>query len=240
MRKLILVGVLLLAFAATGSAEGVKPIFYAGGGISLPMKPSEFDAFAAIGMKISLNDAYKTGTNFGGGIGLQVSQRFEIVGRVDYNSFSFDESGLAQAMVEEIERLTGATGLVDISVEADGGKLTFLEFMADAKFLIPVGSEGAGFKPFLLGGIGITNAKVSEMDLKITASFMGQTLVDDSASFPSESQTKFAFNFGAGFDWMVSPMVGIFVEGRYAQVALTGEPYGYLPVRGGLIVKLGQ
>lgn len=99
MKKLILLGVLLLAFAATGSAEGVKPVFYAGGGISLPMKPGEWDQLASIGMEIGIKDMYETGYSFGGGVGIQVSPMFELVGRVDYNSFSFDDEGFSGALL---------------------------------------------------------------------------------------------------------------------------------------------
>ncbi len=238
MRKLILVGVLLLAFAVTGSAEGVKPVFYAGGGISLPVGPSEFDDLAAIGIKIGIKDMYKSGVNFGGGVGFQVSPMFELVGRVDYNSFSFDEEGFSDALVKEFERLLPVTGL-SLDANVEGGTLKLLEFMGDVKFLIPVGGEATAFQPFLLGGIGITNAEISESEWTMSVSFMGLDTTFTEL-IPSESETKFAFNFGAGFDWMVSPTVGIFVEGRYAQVALSGDPIGYLPIRGGLIVKLGQ
>ena len=238
MRKLILVGVLLLAFAVTGSAEGVKPVFYAGGGISLPMAPSQWDAYASMEMEIGIKDMYKSGVNFGGGVGFQVSPMFELVGRVDYNSFSFDDEGFSDAMVKEFEKLLPVTGL-SLDVDVDGGTLKLLEFMGDVKFLIPVGGEAPAFQPFLLGGIGITNAEISESEWTMSVSYVGQDTTF-TMLIPSESHTKLAFNIGAGFDWMVSPTVGIFVEGRYAQVALAGDPIGYLPVRGGLIVKLGQ
>ena len=238
MRKLILVGVLLLAFAVTGLAEGVKPVFYAGGGISLPVSPSELDDLAAIGIKIGIKDMYKSGVNFGGGVGFQVSPMFELVGRVDYNSFSFDDEGFSDALVKEFERLLPVPGL-SLDVDVEGGTLKLLEFMGDVKFLIPVGGEAPAFQPFLLGGIGITKAEISESEWTMSISYLGLDTTFTEL-IPSESETKFAFNFGAGFDWMVSPTVGIFVEGRYAQVALAGDPIGYLPVRGGLIVKLGQ
>jgi hypothetical protein len=236
MKKLCFLGMLLIVWAATCLAEGVKPVFYGSGGFSLPMKPSKFDDLAPF--EIGVKDMYKTGVDFGGGVGVQVSPMVEIIGRVNYGNFPFDGQGFGDAMVKEFERLTGVTGL-DITIQADGGNLKVLEFMGDVKLLIPVGAEGAAFHPYLLGGIGVTDVEISDADMTMTVSFMGsdttftETLIGD-------SETKFAFNLGAGFDWMVSPRVGIFVEGRYAQVALTGEPFGYLPIRGGVKVMLGH
>lgn len=214
MKKLILLAVVFLALAVTGWAEGAKLVFYGGGGISLPLKPSQFDDLAAIDVELGIKDMYKSGVNFGGGVGLQVSPTIEIIGRVDYNTFSYDDEGFSEALTKEIERQVGVSG-IGITTQASGGKLKLLEFMGDVKFLIPVGSEESAFKPFLLGGVGIANAKISESDWIVNVSFMG---IDTSVTFttPSQSETKLAFNLGAGFDWMVSPTVGIFVEGRYA------------------------
>lgn len=238
MRKLIFVGVLLLAFAATGSAEGVKPVFYAGGGISLPMKPSAIDAYAPF--EIGFNDMYSSGVNFGGGVGLQINPKFEVIGRVSYNSFSFDDEGFSQSVIDEFERLLGVSGLFDCTADVEGGKLELLEFMADVKFSIPVGGEAAVFKPFLLGGVGMTSFERAASEVEMTVSLPPLIDTTFTESDDGQSETKFAFNIGAGFDWMVSPTVGIFADVRYAQVAVTGDPTGHLPVRGGLIVKLGQ
>ena len=238
MRKLILVGVLLLAFAVTGSAEGVKPVFYAGGGISLPMKPSAIDAYAPF--EIGFNDMYNSGMNFGGGVGFQINPKFEVVGRVSYNSFSFDEAGFSQSVIDEFERLSGISGLFTFTTDVEGGKLELLEFMADVKFSIPIGGEAEVFKLFLLGGVGMTNYKRAASEMEVTVSL--PPIIDTTFTERDDGQTetKLAFNLGAGFDWMVSSTVGIFADVRYAQMAVTGDPTGYLPIRGGLIVKLGQ
>jgi opacity protein-like surface antigen len=241
MKKLCFLGMLLIVWAATCLAEGVKPVFYGSGGLSLPMKPSKFDDLAPL--KIGVKDMYKTGVDFGGGVGVQVNPMVEIIGRVNYGSFQFDDKGLNDKFVEELERYLGVRfsdypGL-DVTVESDGGNLKVLEFMGDVKFLIPLGGEGAAFHPYLLGGIGITDVKITDADMAVTVSYMG-TDTTFTGAIIGDSETKFAFNFGAGFEWMVSPTVGIFVEGRYAQVALTGEPFGYLPLRGGVKVMLGH
>ena len=58
MKRIALVLVVLLVFAMTASAQNqIKPVFYAGGGIGIPLSPSAF------------SDAYKMGFGFGGGIG---------------------------------------------------------------------------------------------------------------------------------------------------------------------------
>ena len=86
----------------------------------------------------------------------------------------------------------------------------------------------------------MTNFKRTASEMEMTVSLPPIIDTTFTETDDGQSETKLAFNFGAGFDWMVSPTVGIFADVRYAQIAVTGDPTGYLPVRGGLIVKLGQ
>lgn len=68
--------------------------------------------------------------------------------------------------------------------------------------------------PYLIGGIGMYNA--------------------GSSASGSTSETKFGFNVGAGLDYKLPSGIGIFLEGRYHSVKVTGGTDNFIPVRIGL------
>jgi opacity protein-like surface antigen len=81
-------------------------------------------------------------------------------------------------------------------------------------------SEETKFRPYLIGGGGVYNAKPKGDDVP--------TGVD--------SQTKFGFNAGAGFDFKAGS-AGLFVEGRFHDVFTDGENLKFIPITVG--VRLG-
>ena len=85
----------------------------------------------------------------------------------------------------------------------------------DVVFWFPVASE-TKVHPYLLGGGGVYNVKQ-----KFTAGSSG-------------SFTKFGINAGAGFDFDLQDKVGIFVEGRFHNVFVTGKDYKFIPISAGV------
>jgi opacity protein-like surface antigen len=207
MKKLILVSVFLLAFAATSAAQQqMKPVFYAGGGLCMPIGPTFF------------KDYWKTGIGFGGGVGLQFNPQIEVIAKFYYNTFGLDWDKL----------LAGYSG-----VTCDGLDFQAIEFGADFKYMMAAGGEGAPFKPFFIAGVGFAQAKFT--DLTVT----GDT---STVIFPASSisETKVAISAGAGFDYMFSPQMGFWLEGRFAMIATSGESTTYLPFRAGIKFLIGQ
>lgn len=141
MKKVLLASVIILVFAVTGSAQP-KIAAYAGGGLSMPMGPTEF------------KDSNKMG--FGGfaAIGYEVNPSFEVVGHFGYNSNSADIDGLK----EQYSQIT--------DLELYGGDVKIIEFGVDVKFNIPMGETGSAFKPYLVGGPGMANVKIDSMNIK--------------------------------------------------------------------------
>ena len=79
MKRIALVLAVLLMFALTASAQSqIKPVFYAGGGLGMPLSPEAF------------KDGWKMGLGFGGGVGAQFTPNIEVIGKFFYNTFGLD------------------------------------------------------------------------------------------------------------------------------------------------------
>jgi len=199
MKKLILVSVFLLAFVATSAAQQpMKPVIYAGGGLSMPIGPTVF------------KDYWKMGVGFGGGIGIQAKPGTELIAKFFYNSFGFDWDKFFTD-----NSITGVTG--------EGTDFQAIEFGVDAKYLF---GQAPTFKPFLVAGVGMVNVKFT--DAKMT----GTT----TATVPLSgfSETKLSVSGGIGSEYMISPTMALWLEGRIVMVLTSGDSINYMPFRVGL------
>src|SRR3954468_11877040 len=80
-------------------------------------------------------------------------------------------------------------------------------------------SEGAAFRPYLIGGGGVYNFK--------------QTGSADPGQVLEGGTTKFGLNAGAGFDFKAGSL-GLFIEGRFHDVFTSGENLKFIPITLGL------
>jgi hypothetical protein len=80
-------------------------------------------------------------------------------------------------------------------------------------------SEESSFRPYLIGGGGVYNTKV--------------TGADDPGDVLGGGQTKFGINAGAGFDFKAGS-AGLFIEGRFHDIFTDGEDLKYIPITLGL------
>ncbi len=116
---------------------------------------------------------------------------------------------------------------IDVPINLGGtGDLTALAFLADIKFYMGSGTESA-FKPYLSGTAGITQAK---LNLGVLSGLAGTDEVTES---------KPAFGFGAGFDYMFSPTAALWVDAKYMIVALEGTSLIHMPIRAGFKFMFG-
>jgi hypothetical protein len=83
-------------------------------------------------------------------------------------------------------------------------------------------SEESTFRPYLIGGGGVYNSKV--------------TGSDDPGDVLPGGETKFGINAGAGFDFKAGA-IGLFVEGRFHDVFTSGENLKFIPITLG--IRLG-
>ncbi|HEV7365150.1 MAG TPA: outer membrane beta-barrel protein [Gemmatimonadales bacterium] len=82
-------------------------------------------------------------------------------------------------------------------------------------------SEGATFRPYLIGGGGVYNFKTTGTN------DLGTIVSTDN------STTKFGLNAGAGFDFKLGS-VGLFLESRFHDVFTSGEDLKFVPITLGL------
>jgi hypothetical protein len=83
-------------------------------------------------------------------------------------------------------------------------------------------SEESSFRPYLIGGAGVYNSKI--------------TGADDPGDVLPGGETKFGLNAGAGFDIKTSG-IGLFVEGRFHNVFFEGDNLKFIPITLG--IRLG-
>jgi hypothetical protein len=80
-------------------------------------------------------------------------------------------------------------------------------------------SEESTFRPYLLGGVGVYNTKVT-----------GQ---DDPGDVLGGGETDFGINGGAGFDFKAGG-AGLFIEGRFHNVFTSGSNTQFIPISVGI------
>ena len=83
-------------------------------------------------------------------------------------------------------------------------------------------SEESTFRPYLIGGGGVYNSKITGSD-------------DPSDVLPG-GETKFGINAGAGFDFKAGG-AGLFIEGRFHSVFTEGPNLKFIPITVG--IRLG-
>jgi hypothetical protein len=101
-----------------------------------------------------------------------------------------------------------------LGFDGGGGKDQIISGTGDAVYTFSVAPE-TQFRPYLIGGGGLYNVKA-----KPDVGF-------------SSSDTKFGINVGAGFNFKTSG-VGVFVEGRFHNVLVSGPDFHYIPITVGV------
>ena len=215
MRKAIAVTLLMviLSSASVALAGEKKPAFYVGGGLSMPMSPQ------------LLSDNWKTGFSGTGRVGFALSPALELGASVGFNSFPMDNAKLVAMFEEELGEP------IPSGVTVDGFGFKTLEFLADIKYVFGATAEAKPFSPYMLVAFGMTKSSFGD----ITVSGGGLSV---SVPVPG-STTDLTMGFGAGFQYMFSPKVGFWVDGKYMMIMTEGESTAHLPIRAGLKFMVG-
>ncbi len=204
MKKLFLFMLVLMVFAISSYAESTwRPALYAGGGASIPTG--------------NFKNAFKTGFNAEGGVGVEYRSMFEIIGEAFYSRFPLNQTKFL------------ATQPAGTSVS--GGAAKILNIDAALKYYIPTGQGMKSFKPYLLGRLGAAHLTQANMTLSnngksVTNSFAGST--------------KFTYGIGAGTNIEVNQNLAVWVEGRFTGINTSVRKTNYVPIQVGIRYLFGK
>jgi hypothetical protein len=119
----------------------------------------------------------------------------------------------------QIDGMYNRFGVDDEFVLGDDVNSQIIQGTANVVYTF-VTAEESTFHPYLIGGAGLYNFK----------------LTGDDVPDGTEGSTDFGINAGAGFDFQAGS-VGLFVEGRFHNVFTEGESTNFIPVTLG--IRLG-
>ena len=171
-----------------------------------------------MGMPISpkaIKDHWGMGFNAGGGIGYMVQPKIELIGRFTFNTFPLD--------ADKYE--------TDFGLKYEGWDFRVLQFEADIKYFFTPPVDESPFRPFSIIGIGMSNITYTDRTLKSGTETISRGYSD---------ATKLSLDAGLGFDYMFSPKFGMFLDARLAIVLTEGDSFGYIPLKAGIKIALGE
>ena len=259
MRKISLLILFIIAacFYSDHAQAAKKVSVFFGGGTSFPSggysrykvrdTENQMDSPGLVDLKFT--DYYKPGINIMMGASYILTPCLEISARFSYLAFPNDNAKSADEVASDVTGIfyeeilyngldTADYRLSVTDVTLKKGGTASVEFMSELRFF-PTGTAARGFKPYLLGGLGIANVSTSDLEFygtvtrvyipdNDTLSLYGRDILS------GQSETNFAFSGGAGFEITLSPRVSFFADGRYLLVTTKNESLRYLPVEAGL------
>ena len=171
----------------------------------VPSSPVSFYAGGALSLPSgpdSFKAMYKNGYHGMAGVGFSMTPMIELVGKLEFHAFPFDFG--------------------DAATDFSGGTNKMWMYGVDAK--VSPSLPALPIKPYALLGVGMASISVSE--------FSGSDVLATSLlnSVIAEGQTKMYWNIGAGFGLMNTPVLSLFVQARYVNIATDGESSQFIPI----------
>lgn len=163
----------------------------------------------------AFSDYWKMGFGVGGGIGFPLSPSISLTGSIDYNSFAFNEEGFLKSI-----------GLSGSGVSVTGASATIFTITGNVKALL--NATPASVAPYVTAGLGFFSLSTSD----VTAAYQGNT-----ATAKGDSESAFSLLFGAGIEIPAGTST-LFIEGKYGLGFTKGESTAFIPVRGGIKMKI--
>lgn len=176
---------------------------------------------------------------YGGGVqvGFPISQSITLLGSVEYYQFKLNENGLSKGFDTNYMRDIWIFDRVSLSATADPSSVTAVS--ANVR-VAPSGLSGL-LSPYFIGGVGIMRFSLGEIKLPTTSvlSINGSDVsMTAQQTVTGGVETSAFFQFGMGFDARVTQMFDVFVEARYASGLNKGLHTIYVPVTGGIKMRL--
>lgn len=144
-----------------------------------------------------LDNGWNLGFHGTGRIGLSVAPKLDILFGIDFHRFSLDVP-------------PGVSGV-------RGGDVTTILFAGDLK--IDLGAPVTTTNPYLIGGIGISVASIS--DLKLSRF----------SPISTDSETNFLVEVGGGIEF-----AKIFIQAKFVNIFAKGSSISYIPITLGVML----
>ncbi len=176
---------------------------------------------------------------YGGGLraGFPLSQSITLVGSFEYYQFKLNKDGVNRGFDTEYLRDCWVFDHVSLNPSADPSTVTTVS--ANVR-MAPSRLSGL-LSPYFIGGIGVMRFSLSEIKLPTTSvlSINGSDVsMTAQQTITGGVETSAFFQFGMGFDVRITQSFDMFVEARYASGLNSGLRTIYLPITGGIKLRL--
>jgi hypothetical protein len=226
MKRLSMLFVLALLTMAIGNAQqnyGVE--VSVSSGFVFPSSPMTFA------------DYWNVQYGGGLGVGIPMSQSITLIGAFEHYQFKLNQDGVTKGFDTQYMRDIWVFKNVSLNPSADPTSVTTVS--ANLRVAPP---KLSGFlSPYFIGGVGVMRFSLSEIKLPTTSvlSISGSDIsMTAQQTVTGGVETSAFFQFGMGFDVRVAQSVDTFVEARYASGLNKGLRTAYVPITGGIKLRL--
>jgi opacity protein-like surface antigen len=226
MKQLIFLSLLLLLAVATGNAQQSSGIEVSvSSGIVLPSSPMTFADYWNV--------------QYGGGlqVGLPLSPSITVLGSVEHYQFKLNQDGVNKGFDTQYMRDIWVFNRVSLNPSADPSSVTTVS----ANVRVTPSRLSGMLAPYFIGGVGVMRFSLSEIKLP-TSSVLSVNGSDISMTaqqtITGGVETSAFFQFGMGMEVQLTQSFDLFVEARYASGLTNGLHSAYVPITGGIRLRL--
>jgi len=226
MKRISILFLLLLLAMATGNAQQGSGIEVSvSSGVVFPSSPMTFADYWNV--------------QYGGGlqVGFPLSQSTTLVGSVEHYQFKLNQDGVTKGFDTQYMRDIWVFNRVSLIPSADPSSVTTLS----ANVRVAPSKLSGMLSPYFIGGVGVMRFSLSEIKLPTTSvlPINGSDIsMTAQQTITGGVQTAAFFQFGMGIDVRLTQSFDLFVEARYASGLTSGLHTAYVPITGGLKLRL--
>jgi hypothetical protein len=226
MKRSSIAFVLLLLTVSPGNAQQNYSVEVSGSsGIVLPSSPMTF--------------ANYWNMQYGGGLaaGVPLSPTMTLIGSFEHYQFKLNNDGVNKGFDTNYLRDIWIFNRVSLAPSADPSSVTTVS--ANLRFA-PPGLTGL-LSPYFVGGLGLMRFSLGEISLPTTSvlSINGSEIsMTAQQTITGGVETAAFFQYGMGFDVRMTGSFTMFVEARYAGGLNKGLRTTYIPITGGVRIRL--
>lgn len=226
MKRFSVLFVLVLLIMATGNAQqdyGVE--VSVSSGVVLPSSPMTFA------------DYWNVQYGGGLGVGIPMSQSVTLIGSFEHYQFKLKQDGVTKGFDTRYMRDIWVFDHVSLNASADPSSVTTVS----ANLRVAPSKLSGLLAPYFIGGVGVMRFSFGEIKLPTTSvlSINGSDIsMIAQQSITGGVETTAFFQLGMGIDVQLTQSFDLFVEARYASGLNKGLHTAYVPITGGVKLRL--